>query len=114
MITDTCVCPLTLYKLVTRSVCHCTLMKTACLSEGWLLGYSIIASALLECVALLLFFKGIGMNPYPLDPSLSDSPFFSLIYIRVGTLGWIAILGSSVESQDSHKTHLKIPATSFF
>ena len=26
-------CPLTLYKVVTRSVCHYTLMKTACLSK---------------------------------------------------------------------------------
>jgi hypothetical protein len=27
MITDTCVCPLTLYKLVTRSVCHHKLVQ---------------------------------------------------------------------------------------
>ena len=34
---QTPVFPLTLYKLVTRSVCHYTMMKTDCLSKCWLL-----------------------------------------------------------------------------
>jgi hypothetical protein len=35
MTTDTCVCLIKVYKLVTRSVCHYTLMKTARLSKHW-------------------------------------------------------------------------------